>query len=216
MSKPDIEIKITPPKGSVDDPAWDSEALTQEDQDRKAERDQVLDPAESMKSRPDTKNLTIGEIKQRDEDNLRLLLKGRPEWSFNTSGEAMAFIEDCISACLLKLGITAVRYKAPPVPTYNGGTTEITGNLFIPEEVRMNIVEQQMIDNDVRREIRFPEQYPDPIDQWKVGCYYYHGSEIAYFISLPLQDRRAVSGGGHIIITHASPQKFIVLTNAPV
>jgi len=174
----------------------------------------VLDPAESMKERKDTKNLTLGEIKKRDEDNLKLLVC--KEYRFDSFEKALGFMIEAIRKCMTRMGVKGIDQGAPEPPSYNGGTSKIGGNLYIPGSTKMDIITQQMVENDVRREIRHPAQYPDPKDKWKAGCYLYHGSEIAYFISNPMMDKRRHESAGNIIIAERTPQRFFVRTNAPV
>ncbi len=209
--------KLAPmPRGAVDDPSWNSTQLSADEREQKAEMDQVLDPAESMKARPDTKNLTLGEIKARDEDNLRLLLQGARELRFGTFPEAMLFIRVAIGRCMTKLGVNALVGGAPTPAAYDGALTSVPGGLYSPGQTREDIVAAQMVANDVRVEIRHPDQYPDGQDKWKAGMYVYHKGEIAFFISNPMADNNVVAAGGRIVIPHAHPQRFFVRTNAPV
>lgn len=205
-------------RGAVDDPAWRSDALSPEDQERKAEIDAVIDPVESMKQRPDTKNLTLGEIKRRDEDNLRLVLQGCREYRFETLPEAMVFIKGAIGRAMTRLGVTELaRAQAQPLPQAYGALTSIPGGLYVPQRSKASedLVTGQMVDHDVRVEIRHPAQYPNPDDKWKAGMYLYHGSEIAFFISNPMMDLNRTAGDGHIIIPGRQAQRFFVKTNAP-
>lgn len=201
------------PRGAVDDPAWNSEALDPEDQERKAEIDQVIDPVVSMQNRPDTKNLTLGEIKKRDEDNLSLVLASSREHRFDTLPEALRFIHEVIGRAMTKVGVTALAEGAP-MPQKYGALTSIPGGLYTPK-AREEMVAKQMVMNDVRVEVRHPQQYPDPKDMWKAGMYIYHRSEIAFFVSNPMANNNTVGAGGRIVTPHAHPQRFFVKTNMP-
>lgn len=209
----DQTIHAPMPRGAVDDPAWNSEAMDPEDQERKAEIDQVLDPVESMKARPDTKNLTLGQVKARDEDNLRLVLAGAREYRFDTFQGACNFIHEVIGRAMTKLGVTALAQGAP-MPQQYGALTSIPGGLYTPKQ-REQVVAQQMFLHDVRVEVRHPEQYLNKDDAWKSGMYIYHGGEIAFFVSNPMADNNTVGAEGRIVTPHANPQRYFVKTNAP-
>lgn len=222
MSNDQDTAKIAPiTRGAVDDPSWNSEQMPQEEQDRKAEADRVLDPVESMKDRHDTKNLTLAEIKVRDEENLRLVLATSRQHTFSRPDQAINFTFEMLAKALVKLGVTKAGVPCAAKflfmrDIYKGALTLIPGNLYTPDLTpnEQNIIKRQMIDNDVRFEIRQPQQYPKE-DQWKSGMYLYHGSEIAFFISNPIADKNAVSGGGHIVLPQAFTQRWFVKTNVP-
>lgn len=208
------------PRGAVDDPSWNSDQLSEEDKERKAEIDVVLDPAESMKNRRDTKNLTIGEIKSRDEDNLRLVLNTAREHVFDHPLKAVGFVRDCIGKAMTKLGITELANSGSSEmfmkDSYSGALAHVTGNLYTPGRSKEseNLVVKQAIENDVRVEVRRPEMYPES-ERWKAGFYVYHHGEIAFFISNPMKDNKSVGGSGFIIIPSAYAQRWFVKTNVP-
>ncbi|MFH2075406.1 MAG: hypothetical protein ABIJ57_08685 [Pseudomonadota bacterium] len=217
--KPNIqEFDIKVP-GAVSDEAWQTDKLSPEDQERKAEIDRVLDPVESMKDRKDTKDLTLEEIKARDEDNLKLVQDSSQWKSFDSPNKAVGFIGTVYKRAMLKLGITAFANYGTPMPESYKGLTSIPGGLYIPgpsaKKAMENLVTKQLIENDVRIEGRGPDMYPEDKDHWKIGLYFYHASEIVFFISRPIPDKDAMSGAGHIVMPHSSPQRWWVRTNVP-
>lgn len=206
--------------GAVDDPSWRSDCLKPEDAERKAELDQVLDPAESMKAHPDTKNLTLGQIKARDEDNLRLVLGTAREYRFSSMPQALYEIGQFLARAMRKLGVSALYDHGQKVglpPSYDKATTRLPGNLYMVDHTPVDEarVTQQLVKNNVRVEIRHPEQYDDQADKWKSGMYIYHNGEIAYFISNPLRIMNRSAAGGRIVLPSATPEGFYVKTNAP-
>jgi len=212
--KPNIqEFDIKVP-GAVSDEAWQTDKLSPEDQERKAEIDRVLDPVVSMQDRKDTKDLTLEEIKARDEDNLKLILDRCYNKLFRTGPEAMQFIKDSILIALKKMGVKHGPDRKLQWFDFYNALTVIPGNLFKPGQPTSQFA-LDCIKNDVRLEIRTLEQYPNEKEKYKAGAYFYHGSEIAYFIGLPEMQKAAVSGGGHIIMPHSSPQRWWVRTNVP-
>jgi hypothetical protein len=209
------EIRMPMPHGAVDDPAWQTPFLDAEDQERKAEIDRVLDPAEAMKEHPDTKNLTLGEIKARDEDNLRLVLQSAREHRFETLQAAMNFLIMCLGKVMEKFKITAHGQGAPMPDTYTGALTAIPGNLYVPGQTKMDIIKEQMVKAGIRQEVRSFTQYP-PNEKWKAGIYFYYKGEIAYFISNPMMDTNTTGAGGRIVIPHEMAQRYFVRTNVPI
>ena len=209
-----FSIKIP---GAVDDPAWQTPGLSQEDQEKKAAVDAVLDPVERMKESHETKNLSLGEIKSRDEDNLALVLSKCREYRYPTLNHAIFHVGQFLGRAMGKLGVKSLAdHGKRPMPQAYKGLTSIPGGLYNVGHTPSDeaAVTQEMVANDVRVEIRQPQMYPKA-ERWKSGIYLYHGNEIAFFISNPMIDQNTTGGDGHIIITHRNPKRFFVRTNAP-
>lgn len=209
------EIRAPMPHGAVDDPAWHSDHMVdQADQDRKAEIDAVIDPVESYKQNAETRNLTLGQIKARDEENLRLVLAGSKEREFPNLEAALEWMQELIEKLMHHMGIKSFHKGNIPMAFANA-LTAIPGNLYRPG-MDTTPVTKECVANGVRLEVRSTEQYQHgPQEVWKAGAYIYHKGEIAYFVSNPLGVRNRSAAGGRIIIPEAQPWKFVVKTNAP-
>lgn len=198
-----IRFKLPPIPGAVDDPNY----LPPDDPveaEKREEAQAVLDPVERLKQSGDTSTLTVGEMKARDEDNLKLVLDSCRQRGFNTPvGAVKASVEYLFSSCE-KFGIP-VR-KATPRQLAD------VGRFRSLPELLMHVFRDDFVKNDVRLEVREVQRYT-PLEQWKAGCYVYHGNEIAYFISNPR--RHDLAGGNGRIIVPGENRKWWIVTNAP-
>ena len=149
-----------------------------------------------------TMAMTLGEIRLRDRDNFQLLYKACKPYPFDTEKEAMDFEGTAVNKALANLGVDQVaiinkwrRWGKDP--------KKAKDLKFIGEQV------QKVMDaNDVKPETR---KYNDNDPFYISGFYIYHGNEIAYFISEPIEQKRSKSRDTHIILLNQ--KEYVIKTN---
>lgn len=167
-----------------------------------------------------TANMTLGAIKKRDIDNLKLLMDVHAnERPFSDIKHALVFLGKTVDKCLLKLGID----QRKMYEDFKLDTAEIKALMDQPVNVvhinrptsdtsmkdLINKIDALMDEKDVKVERR---QYTDSNDAWRSGIYIYHQNEIAYFISEPYRRKGGHYASPHIIVPTIGKVWF-VLTN---
>lgn len=174
----------------------------------------------SNKTRDVTEHMTLGAIRWRDEENVKLILQySAVEKAFSTVNEALSYMADVNNKILLKFGIDQLKMfeDSGLNPSYIKAEMQKPLERFHVNLPTMdplvvdliNKIQALMDEKDLKTERR---QYTEPVeDRWKSGMYFYHGNEIVYFISEPYRRK-----GGH----YASPniivpafRKWFILTN---
>lgn len=148
-----------------------------------------------------TENMVLSDIKVRDVENLKLVIKSARMYYFDDPNQALHEIGQFLKRALTKLGINALDYfdERPG--------QERANNRFVERRLTHETLKKK-----VHWEMRLAENYP-PEDRWRSGCYLYHKNEIAYWISNILGDKDGRSGNGHIILP--GKWRFGIVTNAP-
>lgn len=179
--------------------------LAQRKRDRIAEGKEFPSQAQFLAEHPDTRNLTLGEIRDRDVDNFHLLWKGKgfKAFQFDTLNEAVYFHGKAVAFAMKKLGCHTVGDHANRSKPMALTEKQI-------EEYSIK-VDQEMALQKVRVERRESVVYPEPVDFYKRGFYIYHHDEIAFFVGSPMVAEKERNG---IIII--GEHDYVVRTNAPI
>ena len=162
---------------------------------------EIRDLKENMKQSDVTEQMYLDEIKKRDIDNLRLIIKNAKTYEFESAQHAFAEIGQFLNRAFCKLGVNALDYHAKRIDPEN------TNDRFVSRRLT-----RQLLKKKVHWEARFAKNYP-PEDRWRSGIYIYHNNEISYWISNVLGTSEGRSGNGHIILP--GKRRWFVKTNAP-
>jgi hypothetical protein len=151
-----------------------------------------------------TDKLTLGEMRERDIDNLTLVTtKQCKEYSFNSLKEALKWTNDAIQGIFIKFGIDkdGIIRQAMSYPLDHFQIQQVKKECaHLPKQydprklLAMKLLDKRMKDVDIQQEDR---QYDNKEDVWRTGHYFYHHNEIAYFISAPYRRK-----GGHYQTPH--------------
>jgi len=171
-------------------------------EEKKQELESVLNPVERLKQSPDTRNLTVGQMRDRDEDNLKLVIDQSREYLYSNPQQATMAIIAFLMKALLKFQINAIFMMRSSV------AQSVRNFMTLPELITY-LCKDEFVKQDIRLEARPVDRYA-PEDQWKSGLFIYHGNEISYWISNVMKRPEAKN---RIIIT-GTPRWFIK-TNVP-
>ena len=141
-----------------------------------------------------TRNLTLDEIKERDIDNLELVLKASHPVKFESKNQCIWWTGETLRKILAKLGVHLI-WK----PTGNPRLDKRQ------ERLAARRVDRQMKEKGVKVESR----HYGGDDFHRSGIYIYYENEIAYFISDPMY---ATKRSGRLILPGSDKQLF-VMTN---
>lgn len=174
-----------------------------------------------------TANLTLGQMKLRDEDNLRLVMKSCREIPFNKFTESIVWCNHAMSGIMRKFGINKDKivsealalkddsfivrefvrnYMADP----KNPRDRKTGGLPLPAQAL--IAAKRLYDEQLKKDVQIEKRdnaYASEKDFWKSGVYVYHHNEIAYFMSAPYKRKGGHYATPHIIVPHIGDKWFI-------
>lgn len=170
--------------------------------------------------------ITFGDMRKRDEDNLRLVLPGCREIPFENPQDGMKWINDAMQGIMMKFGIdkNGIIEKALRMPidsfimkrfkedyikmSNNPKAMKLFGNpVNGPKRLyAAYLIDQQQKKRDLIVEDR---EYTKPNQQWKSGIYIYHHDEIAYFLSKPYTRKGGNYYTGTIIVPVIGRKWFV-------
>lgn len=136
-----------------------------------------------------TANLTLGEIHDRDVDNLTLVYKSSKKYAFDTKEEVERFLVEALERAAAKFGVDVKKIKHFHPNDYT-------------EEIQKQLEAKQVTLEKPR--IRRGE------DSWRSGIYIYFRNEIAFFISLP---KLIPWNEDNENIVIPGQQKYMIVTN---
>lgn len=141
-----------------------------------------------------TMNMTLSEIRERDIDNLKLVVQSAKKYVFESVPHAKAFIHKALATALMKFGIDVRQVKALNPNSYN-------------EEIQ-RLCDAKQVTLERMPRIRRGEH------AWRSGIYIYYRNEIAFFISLPQKIEWNGSKNPHIIIPgKPTEHRYLIVTN---
>jgi hypothetical protein len=139
-----------------------------------------------------TAHMTLGDIRQRDIDNLTLIYKNARRFDFETEQIAKIFISKCITRALSKFGINC----------------EEIAKRCLPDQKKYIEERQKKCEE---KGIVYEKRHRKGDHTWRSGIYIYCRNEIAYFISFPFPVEGGKYSDSHIIIP--GEFKYRIVTN---
>ena len=177
-----------------------------------------------------TENLTLDEIKFRDEDNLKLLLQSARPVKFESEDQCRFWIGETLRKILAKMGCSL----AYPYPVGNNkaqkkaeekaaarlerqmkekGVKVEFRTYGDADTIRMTLAAANKMeedgDNDTARHLRTQAEQMTK-ESFKSGWYIYYENEIAYFISQPMHAQKS---SGHLMLPGKEDKELFVMTN---
>ena len=172
----------------------------------KREQEEIIEAAQKKSPDP-TDQMFLTEIRDRDTDNLLLVLHGKLyDHRFDTLRQAIAFMGQCQAMALTKFGISGLEMVKASV-RQNGKGFRPGAHDFVAKRI-----EVEMRKKSIKCELRPPAMYLKnrPEDVWKSGIYFYKDNEIAFFISNPMEVKYNRNG-----IYVPGKTEYLVRTNVP-
>jgi len=106
---------------------------------------------------------TLGDLKNRDIDNLKFLLDNKQMHVYRNATEAYAAVGEMVRQAVLRGGLDLKALIDLSINSDDGG----------------EMVDEAMIKTGVKIETR---NYKEPLDEWRSGIYVYKNNEILAFI----------------------------------
>lgn len=185
---------------------------------------------DKLTDHPDLQDKTLDELAEINRENFDLIMKQCRMYKFPTAKHAMFLMGQATNKALLKLGVKGLNMMAT-ARNPRAVNTHLMGEIVERQMREKNVFVQHQkydIEEQMRRSMQGMEAAGDEDgaehvessikllhnkehDFRRTGMYFYHGNEIAYFISDPIK-RDAMTEGG---ITIVGQYSFEVYTNVP-
>ncbi len=147
-----------------------------------------------------TRDMTLGEIQERHLDNFNLILQVCKKYYFNHEKKAFAFQGQCVNAGMKKFGIDQL---------------EMAANVRMknPKSEFDTVLERDINEKMLEKGLQV-QRLENIAEVWKAGFYFFHGNEIAYWISEINAEQRKHSGKK--LILPRLRLRFFIRTNVPM
>lgn len=147
-----------------------------------------------------TRDMTLGEIQERHLDNFNLILEVCKKRYFKHPNLAFQFQGQCVNSALTQFGIDQLVMAA-----------KLRNNN--PENTFQTILERDINQKMEKKGLQV-QRLEKTDEAWKSGFYFFHGNEIAYWISEINAEKRKHSGKN--LILPREKLRYFIRTNVPM